>query len=179
MGISPWREKMAQFYSPPSWNQIQEQLKLAMQKEVNLMREILANMHQEELSLLMNDTPSWQKVMDERSEMVLRMSYLRKQRDLVALQFKENAKHKSKKLFEILKAGDEISSEILSLLDQILALTERTNLQNCRNDFLFHQEQMPQNTPLHCHYPPPFLKPIPARAARKTQLATYPRKKSA
>lgn len=169
---------MAQFYSSPSWNQIQEQLKLAMQKEVNLMRELLANLHQEELSLLMNDASGWQKVMNERSEMILRMSHLRKQRDQIALQFKENAKHKSKKLFEILKAGDEVSGEILSLLDQILALTERTNLQNCRNDFLFHQELMPKNTPLHCPYPPPFLKSAPARAARKTQLATYPRKKS-
>ncbi len=169
---------MAQFYSSPSWNQIQEQLKLAMQKEVNLMRELLANMHQEEMSLLMNDAPNWQKVMEERSEMILRLSHLRKQRDQMAIQFQELSKYKSKKLFEILKAGDELSGEILSLLDQILALTERTNLQNCRNDFLFHQELMPQNTPLHCPYPPPYLKPMPARAVRKTQLATYPRKKS-
>ncbi|MCI0382319.1 MAG: hypothetical protein L0207_04635 [Chlamydiae bacterium] len=163
----------------PSWNEAHEQLKSFMQREINMMREILANMHQEELSLLMNDKDGWQKVMENRSDMIIQLSTLRNQREMAkdALHqiMVQGAEGKKLHFEELLKRIEE-GGELLSLLDQILALVERINLQNCRNESLFHQAKTQEKLPLHCPYPPPYLKES-KKVQRKTSLATYPKKR--
>lgn len=163
------------------WNGAHRDLMSILQKEINLMREILANMHQEELSLLTYDKEEWTKVMEERSDMIvklkdLRLERLKQAKDLKIL-FTQKVEEKNTLRIEIFPLEIDTSSEILSLLDQLIALIDRMNLQNCRNEFLFHQVKNLTQIPLHCPYPPPHLQPASKRATRnKTSIATYPPK---
>lgn len=158
------------------WGPAYEQLKDSLQKEVALMREMLANFHQEEFSLLMNEKEKWATVMEERSDMVVTLANLRRARIEATKILQDLAKDKLKKpqisYKELFAQEDIVGGEILSLLDQILALVQKLNLQNCRNDFLFYEVKNAHELPLHCPYPPP----APAMQAKrkKTTVATYP-----
>ena len=59
------------------WNMLHEQLSEALQKEVSIMRELLANLHQEELSLLLNDQGSLHELLEQRSRIIERLSMFR------------------------------------------------------------------------------------------------------
>lgn len=160
-----------------TWNFAYEKLKTSLQKEVALMREALANFHQEEFSLLMNERENWAKVMEQRSDMVINLSNLRQERIRATKELQKLAKETLKKTTisfqELFAQEDVISGEILSLLDQILALVQKLNLQNARNDFLFYEVRNSHELPLHCPYPPPT--PQAQAKKKKTSLATYPR----
>lgn len=140
------------------------------------MREVLANFHQEEFSLLMNERENWKRVMEQRSDMVFSLATLREERTKATKALQELAKEKMKKTTisfqELFSQEDVISGEILSLLDQILALVQKLNLQNARNDFLFYEVKNGHELPLHCPYPPPNAQTQPKK--KKTSLATYP-----
>lgn len=158
------------------WGIAFEQLKALLQKEVALMREVLANFHQEEFSLLMNEKETWARVIEQRSDMVVTLIQLRRQRSMATHALQELAKEKLKKTSisfqELFAQEDIISGEILSLLDQILALIQKLNQQNCRNDFLFYEVRHSNELPLHCPYPQPLPATQPKRA--KITVATYP-----
>lgn len=158
------------------WGQAYEQLKDSLQKEVALMREVLANFHQEEFSLLMNEKEKWAVVMEQRSDMIVALALLRRTRIQATQMLQELAKDKLKKpqisYQELFAQEDIIGSEILSLLDQVLALIQKLNLQNCRNDFLFYEVKNAHELPLHCPYPPPA--PAVQAKRKKTSVATYP-----
>ena len=141
-------------------------LNLALKKEVNLMREVLANFHQEELCLLEADLTRWSEIMLERSDFVVQLQTLRAKRmdftsDLVRWVVMEGKS-------ELLPSDEESSCEILNQLDQVVALLERINLQNCRNEALFQQVQQRKELPLHCSYPHPLHSP-----KRKSSVKTY------
>lgn len=161
------------------WEGAFEQLKALLQQEVALMREMLANFHQEEFSLLMHEKETWVKVIEERSNMVVTLIGVRRERNMATKELQELAKEKLKKTSitfqELFAQEDIISGEILSLLDQILALVQKLNQQNCRNDFLFYEVRNSNELPLHCPYPQPAAAPKPKRA--KITVATYPQKK--
>ena len=88
-----------------------DQLKISMQREIGIMREILANMHQEEHSLLMSDRGSWNHVMQERSVLIERLSYFRVERLEATKKIEEmvapNDKTKTITLEEMLPSEDE------------------------------------------------------------------------
>ena len=153
-------------------NDAQAKLKSCLKQEVHMMREILANMHQEELSLLMHDHTAWLKIMEARSDMVVMLKNLRHERGHVTnhLQMLIGKSEKIElKMDELIPLDDELRSELQSLLDQILALTERINLQNCRNDHLFHQPRNESGLPLHCSYP---MREAQKRMAKKKASPT-------
>lgn len=131
-----------------------EKLAEALKNEIELMREVLSNLHQEELALLENDRKKWTAVMEQRSDHVLNLKQIRNER----MSYAE----------ELLPVFEEGSCEILSKLDQIFALVDRMNLQNCRNEVLFEQSKQKQELPLHCPYPHPLHK-----AVRKTKTKTF------
>ena len=121
------------------------------------MREILANMHQEELSLMLGDQNTLRLVLDERSKLLAQLSDLRLARLEISKQIEDSQ-------------DLSIHCEILSLRDQILALVERMNFQNLRNVFLFNQG-------IHRAEIPQVASPSAAqRPKKKGMLATYPRK---
>lgn len=140
-----------------NWAKVSAQLDLALKKEIGIMREILANLHEEELALLENALARWSQVMDRRSELILQLFKLRKKRIQVGKPFK----------------NQEIDSvDVLSKLDQLIALMDRINLQNCRNDALFDQAKQKGSLPLECNFPHPLHKP-----KRKNTVATYTKKR--
>lgn len=158
------------------WNEARDQLKISMQKEISMMRELLANMHQEELSLLMNDRGSWNNVMQQRSQLIERLSYLRVERLEATKKIEDMvcAKDKAKEitLEEILPADDENSCEILSLRDQLFALMEKMNFQQCRNELLNHQAEHLADLPPQYGSPNPLPSSAP-NPKKKASIATY------
>ncbi len=135
------------------------------------MREILANMHQEELSLMLHDKSGWNKVMEERAQMVRRLGGLRidRMQATAALQsIVGDGQKKEEPTLEKLLSQDEVAScEILSLRDQLTALTERMNSQNTRNQNLYHQVQYRLGPP-----PAPHPQRVPQAAKRKISVTT-------
>ena len=156
------------------WGEAFEQLKALLQKEVALMRELLANFHQEEFSLLMKENETWTKVIEQRSDMVLALKTLRQERTNATIALQKLAKEKLRKTSisfqELFSQEDVVSGEILSLLDQIFALVQKLNQQNCRNEFLFYEVKNSSELPMHCTYPQPM--PAPQTKKSKTTVAT-------
>ncbi len=159
------------FAMKQAWNEAQDKLKVSLQKEIHIMREILANMHQEELSLMLHDKSGWNRVMEERALMVKRLGGLRTDRMQATLALQSLAgsdKKKEEPKLEQLLAQDEASCcEILSLRDQLTALTERMNSQNTRNQNLYHQVQYRLGPP-----PAPHPQRVPQAAKRKISVTT-------
>ncbi len=91
-----------------------------LKKEVYLTRELLSNIHQEEVSLMLHDAGSLSQVLQQRASMLEKLSSLRSLRLETA--------HKIAHLHS-LHSTDLRSIEITSLNDQLAALTQRMNLQ--------------------------------------------------
>ena len=107
----------------PDWAQTEENLKKSMEKEIDLMREILSNMRQEEVTLLDQDKTSWEALMQSRFLLIEQVKVFRQDR--------MNATHKlltisDEKTFEkILSDSEEIACDVVFLLDQLIALSEK------------------------------------------------------
>lgn len=150
------------------WNTLNERLKEALRKEVNIMRELLANMHQEELSLLLNDQGSLHELLDLRSSIMDRLSALRADRIEIADKIEKIAASHSRSFQEITPDIDEDTcTQILSLKDQLIALTEQMNRQRSQNQYLIDH---PDHTQILAAQSAP-------RAKKKASVATYQIKK--
>ncbi|HEY2810168.1 MAG TPA: hypothetical protein VGJ00_02105 [Rhabdochlamydiaceae bacterium] len=150
------------------WNTLHMELKETMQKEVHVMRELLANMHQEEISLMLNDQGSLQELLQQRSIIVERLSNLRTSRmDTTGKIEKIVAKENPPTPERVLPTEEETSTEIFSLSDQLMALTEQMNRQKIQNQYL-------TDHPEHWH---PAPASSAARAKKKASVATYQIKK--
>lgn len=143
-----------------------------MQKEIHLMRELLSNMHQEEISLTMLDRSSWNVTMQERFPLIQSLSRLREKRDFITSKVGDGKIIPSEKNFP---SNEEERCEILYLSDQIIALIEKMNLQQSKNINLFSRYENFYLTPSSFSARPldaktPFV-PIKYKAA----IATIPR----
>jgi len=153
-----------------------EDLKKTLQLEISLMRELLSNLREEEVALMSSDLKDWDQVMARRSDMVFSLQELRIQRRAVTGQVLEEGEGPLDiPLEELISPDDEDSCELASLLDQLLALIERLNLQNSRNDQLFDQTKHLEKPPLYCAYPHPNFQPLTAR--RRPGVKTKTEKK--
>jgi len=145
------------------WELANEQLNLVFESEIHLMREILTTLHQEEFSLLENNRASLRKVLAQRSDLVCDLAKKRLERMEATVELTKSA---------VLHRQKEIASfEIHSKLDQITALIEKSNLQNCRNDALFEERKESEKNPLACPFPHPLH-----RARRRSRVATFTKK---
>jgi len=99
---------------------IQESLQTSLKQEIGAMREMLANMHQEELSLIAHDRKAWMQVMMDRVGLLSRLSELR----LIRLKCTQELEH--------LTSVAELDCEILSMRDQLACLIEKMNQQQHR-----------------------------------------------
>ncbi|MBS0604744.1 MAG: flagellar export chaperone FlgN [Verrucomicrobia bacterium] len=156
---------------PEDWQTLHNELRDGLQNEIRLTRELLSNMHQEEVSLMLHDTGSLNQILQQRSQMLERLSTLRLRRLQTTERIEKIATvgHKHPSLEEILPPSEEISTEILSLSDQLMALTERMNRQHTQNQRLSEHGD-------HHRYPPRQMTPE-ARPKRKASVATYHIKK--
>ncbi|MDN3506129.1 MAG: hypothetical protein P0S96_02765 [Simkaniaceae bacterium] len=151
------------------WETAHDILDIALEKEIHSMREVLASLHQEELALLEGNEKAFIRIMRQRSSLVVGLIKERTDRMEATALLTKCCVLLGKT--EMLPHSDELSCQILTKLDQIVALLERTNLQNCRNEALFHQKRETKNEPLLCKYPHPLH-----RVRRKMRVATYSQK---
>ncbi len=123
-------------YNPDAnWEDLHSSLRDHLQEEVRLTRELLSNMHQEELSLILSDHGTLNQVISEQSRLFERLSILRLNRHTLTVRIEkiviDNKKIPS--VEELLPLTEEISMEILSLTDQLVSLTERMSRQYGQN----------------------------------------------
>lgn len=148
------------------WDQAHKILNDQLAKEIKILREMLSNLHQEELALLENRVSFWKKLRYQMSDLVLEIFTIREDRMLASIELTKCCVLQGQ--VEMLPHSEESSCDILSKLDQLIALLERINLQNCRNGALFHQRKEHPSLPLQCSYPHPLHK-----VKKKTRVATY------
>ena len=104
-----------------------------MQKEVTLLRDLLTNLHQEEISLLMHDRATWNQL-KKSAQIVKHLEPCRQARAEATQKLSGDLKTAEISMEEILPSQDENSCEVLLLRDQIVASsTERMNRQGNRN----------------------------------------------
>ena len=159
---------MRQEKNEEEWKTLHISLKETLQKEVNITRELLTNMHQEELSLLFKDQGSLQELLHQRAAIIERLSSLRSVRIQTTEKIQDmlpEADKNSEK--SILPLEEEMSTEIFSLRDQLMALTEQMNRQNTQNQHLIEHPES-----VHSLFSQKTI-----RAKRKAAVATYQIKK--
>lgn len=125
------------------WTNIHIQLHELMKKEMETMRHLLENMHQEEFFILRKEKNHWDQMMEERKELISQLSLLRQNR-LLTIETLESMFIPSSMpapLEELLPPNHDSSWEILLLRDQISSLLERLSLQTSRNHLLTQLDQ--------------------------------------
>jgi hypothetical protein len=155
----------------PEWVKAEESLKSSMTKEIDLMREILSNMIQEEHSLLNQNKSHWEGLMQGRFQLIEQVKIFRQDRlnatnKLISLS--------DEKTFEkILSDGEDIACDVIFLLDQLISLSEKINTQNSRNQVLSKESQHFIAIPLSISYPHQAYA-LPKAQGRKKFLMTIP-----
>jgi hypothetical protein len=134
-----------------------ERVQISLENEVDLLREILSNMVQEESTLLSCNKAAWQELMQNRFHLLQQLKILR---------------HKSQQNISTLK-NLEIPCNIALLLDQLLALFGKINFQQIRNHMLIENSQHFIAIPHALDYPPP-VQIAPLSKGKKRLLMTIP-----
>lgn len=111
-----------------------------LKREVDLMREILASMYEEERAIVDQDPRALQMVMQKRDAPLQNLMSVREERGqkIKELLLLLNG-HDKKELTDLLESKGLGSSEVLLLRDQIIALIERMNVQNATIDHLMQR----------------------------------------
>ena len=122
------------------WTETHAELQNLMQQEIEAMRSLLGNMHQEEIFILQKNQNYIKELMDERLHLISTLSLIRQNRESTTDKLAAMADLSHSNLEELLPPENENSWEIISLRDQILALLDRINLQSSRNEMLIHLE---------------------------------------
>ncbi len=125
------------------WTETHEKLQQVMKRELETMRNLLDNMHQEEQFLLRNEKKYWSSMMEERTQLIQQLNSIQEDRQIVTKKLETLTRREHAPLEELLPAQDTNSWEILSLRDQMLTLLDRMNLQTSRNEMLLHLAQTP------------------------------------
>lgn len=150
------------------WDELHIHLRDNLHQEVRLARELLSNMHQEEVSRLLSDQGTLNQVLSQQFHLFERLSQLRLWRQEMTGQI-EKMVVDGKKLLSldtILPPLEETTAEILSLTDQLVSLTERMNRQHCHNQ---HLAKRPERIGGGIHFG--LVKE--ERPKRKASIATY------
>lgn len=123
--------------SQKNWNRLHDEIKVNLQKEVYLMRELLANLHQEVL-----DKEHSIQIMQQRQSLLERLNQARELRLIASKKLETliDPSNKDLKLEQIMPLDDEQTTEVLSLNDQLGALTKKMNQQNIDNQSSLKQE---------------------------------------
>lgn len=148
-----------------------------MKKEISIMREVLANMHQEEVALIMLDKNSLHKTLQDRFPMVETLSWLRNARMVateairtlyIPSKTKETSTNNMAYMMEL--QGCEIDY----LSEQMLALIKSMNTQNCKNDTLTKKYELYTNYPARLTHLMPWQPAEGKIIKSKASIATYP-----
>lgn len=115
-----------------------ESLKIVMTSLVKVLRELLANMEEEKQAILIQDATTFQTIMNQRSSLVVLMQETQKNMSHEIDSFKaaDLFKDDHEKLIHLAQYTGEDKVELLTLRDQILALSEKMEKQNMSNSIL-------------------------------------------
>jgi len=147
------------------WSLAHDELRVAMQKELAILRELLSNLFQEEFFLNQGAAQGIRQILQDRSELRKALETTRKERLLVTTGLKKSLKVQSKgkklELCFLLPDEDENSSEILSLREQKRTLLYKLHDQKMRNSHLSREGKILPKTQS-------------AQRKKKSAVATYP-----
>lgn len=124
----------------------QQLLTDAMTSLVNVLRELLANMEEEQHAIVVQDASAFQIVMNYRSPLLKSMESCRKTmvEEIEKLQklhpIVEELVSEKDLLMNLAQLAGAENVELLTLRDQIMALTEEMDKQNARNNFLLNNK---------------------------------------
>ena len=117
-------------------------LKNSMSSLVNVLRELLANMEEEQHAILIQNASAFQVIMNNRSSLLNVMNDCRSTmvEEIGKLQEMHPEipiiNNEQDRLLNLAKLAGEDNVELLTLRDQILALTEKMEHQNVSNNAL-------------------------------------------
>ena len=150
------------------WGPTHDQLRDSMQKEITVLRELLANLFQEEIFLSQKNSKGIYLIQEDRSNLLKTLSSLRKKRLILTKKIKElfitTRSKKKLDLEHLLPPEHENTSQVLSLRDQMRALFEKMNTQKMRNHHLHHEWAYIKEAP------------SPAPKKKKSAIATFEQK---
>jgi hypothetical protein len=152
------------------WAKAQETLKESMQREISMMRDILSNILQEENALLGVDKSSWDYLMQIRFQLVEKVKLVRKDRMEATQKLIDLS---GKQALQKILDGNEESCEISFLLDQLIALSEKINHQNSRNQWLLENSEHFIAISKSLNYPSHLYR-VPTVKGKKSFLTTIP-----
>lgn len=163
-------------------------LKNSMASLVNILRELLANMEEEQQAILVQNEHAFEVIMNKRSSLISSMHISQKtmveeidQLKIANLQLVETETEQDK-LLNLAQLIGEDNVEILTLRDQILALTQKMERQNISNHVLLGNKT-PENNgeqekyshhykPSRRRIHPKKISPLPKKPLVKTLEAT-------
>lgn len=122
------------------WTKTHTELQALLKKEIEAMRQLLGNMHQEEVFIVQKDKTYLPQLMNERAKLIAQLTSLRLDRVAATERLESLENHTNSNLEDLLPPNDENSCDILILRDQMLALLDRIHLQSSRNEMLSHLE---------------------------------------
>ncbi len=122
------------------WKTAHLELQKEMQKEIEIMRHVLSNLHEEEISLIHKDELLRKELLEKRAGLMGNLALIRQtQKTALERLHGLNPKEppiKEARLENVLSVEDQESCETFLLRDQILALNSRMHLQLSRNEAL-------------------------------------------
>lgn len=125
------------------WTETHEHLQTVMKRELETMRQLLANISLEEQFILRKEEKYWSSMMEERSSLIEQLSKIRQNKLGVIDRLEALTQQTDAPLEELLPTQDMNSWEILFLRDQMMTLLDRMNLQRSRNEMLLHLAKAP------------------------------------
>ncbi|MDR3624532.1 MAG: hypothetical protein P4L16_05280 [Chlamydiales bacterium] len=128
----------------PVAREIQERVTDLLKREVILMREILANMLEEERAFIEKDPKALQNVMMRRDAPLQALMEVREERseklhELTSLLTPKESAKSAMNLCSLMEAKGLESFEVVLLQDQIVALIEKMSIQHSSNEHLMEQ----------------------------------------
>jgi flagellar biosynthesis/type III secretory pathway chaperone len=148
-----------------------EEIKDLMKAEIRLMRELLSNMHQEEVALILFDKNGWTMTLQQRFSLMQSLASLRQHRQEVTYTLTDGSGKSCQGRQKLPALNDEDSIELALLAEQVLTLAQKVHEQNSKNQLQMHNFEGPAKAPEHLAIP------LPHPAAIKTSVATYPLRK--
>ncbi len=131
-----------------TWTEIHDRLQVVMKRELETIRQLLANMNLEEQFILKKEEQYKKAMMEERASLIKQLEDLRKDKQKAMEKLEAIAQLSNPQLEQLLPPQDFNSWEVLSLRDQIIILLDRINLQSSRNEMLVYLVREPDMTHL-------------------------------
>ena len=118
------------------WTETHDDLEHLMKRELETLRQLLANMHLEEQFIMKKQKKYWGAMMEERERLFEQLESIRLHRGDTTKKIEHLFSLKDAPLEELLPPQHGASFEILSLRDQMITLVDRMSLQTSRNEML-------------------------------------------